>query len=359
MPMSSLVVRGRFLLLACLSALATAMIAPAAVGAAEPPITFSVTIGGDLIIVQNTANSPTNVRLRDEDGNTKAEGVLEDTDPFFELPDGVTVAIGDRIRASDGAFARTLIVPELSISVDRVADLFEGTGPAQRTIKVGYFFRFGDVFEQHGVRVRPDGTWSFAPDFDVAGGLGVAVDWKTPKGDFVHIDGSAPSVAVMFGSPRFTGNSGSPSADVEVFIENSRDGGWSGQSDAFGNFNGRFRDSNGAAVEVEAGHRVRAPSVAADLDWIVPALQIDADAATDLVSGRCAGTLAVVELYRTGHRRGFALAQGGQNGEFEFDFSSDEGLFFDPANVKRGDSLRLECILETGDSVLLRRVVVN
>ena len=73
--------------------------------------------------------------------------------------------------------------------------------------------------------------------------------------------------------------------------------------------------------------------------------------------------MGFVELYRTGQQRGFAIVSPGDFDEFEFDFTdpmaSDYvgGLSAGPANVKHGDSLRIECILETGDSVLLRTVV--
>ena len=358
MTMRSLVLRSRSLALACLTAVAIGMAVPASVAAANPPITFDVYIGDSMIIVLNTGDAPTNVRLRDKDGNTKAIGVLADDDPFFQLPAGVTVEIGDRIRASDGTYTRKFVVPDLTISVDRVNDMFEGTGPAQRTIKVGWVQgRFGDVFESHGVRVRPDGTWSYEARFDVVGGLNVAVDWKTPNGDRVHTGGSAEVLIVTLGSARFAGNSGTPFADVEVLIDGVRDGGWTGQSGEFGGFSGRFRRANGNLIQVAPGDHISAPGIASDLDWVVPDVQISADAETDMVTGQCAGSFAVVELYRTGHRRGFAVVQPGPNDEFEFDFQEVGHFFANPANVKHGDSLRIECVLETGDSVLLRTIV--
>ena len=130
------------------------MALPAAVAAANPPITFDVYIGDSFMLVSNSNSAPTNVRIRDKDGNIKATGVLPDDEFFFRLPAGVTVEIGDRIRASDGTFTRKFTVPNMSVTVDRVTDRAHGTGPAQRTIKVGWAGRFGDVFEDHGVRVR-------------------------------------------------------------------------------------------------------------------------------------------------------------------------------------------------------------
>jgi hypothetical protein len=286
--------------------------------------------------------------------------LLADDEFFFQLPAGATVEIGDRIRASDGTFTRKFTVPDLTIAVNRVTDRARGTGPAQRTIKVGWGGRFGDVFEDHGVRVRPDGTWSFHLPFDVRGGQGIALDWTTPNGDGVHTGGRAAVLIVTLGSPRFIGNSAKPFADVEVDIEGAHDGGWTGQSGEFGGFSGRFRRPNGDLIEVAAGDHISAPSVASDLDWVVPDVEISADPATEMVTGQCAGTLAVIGLYRTGHQRGFVLVSPGDNDEFEFDFSdpfaSDyvTGLGANEANVKHGDSLRVECILGTGDSVLLR-----
>ena len=57
------------------------------------------------------------------------------------------------------------------------------------------------------------------------------------------------------------------------------------------------------------------------------------------------------------------MSEPGYSDEFEFDFSdpfaSDyvTGLGANEANVKHGDGLRIECILDTGDSVLLRTAV--
>jgi hypothetical protein len=252
-------------------------------------------------------------------------------------------------------------VPDLSARVNRVTDRARGTGPAQQIVKVGW--AGGDVFEQRRVRVRADGTWSFQLPFDVRGGQSITLDWKSAKGDTVNTGGSAALMVATLGSARFIGNSSKPFADVEVLIDGVNDGSWSGQSDHFGQFTGRFRRATGELIEVAAGDHISAPSIASDLDWVVPDVQISADATTEMVVGQCAGTLAVVELFRTGHRRGFVLAVPGLSDEFEFDFSdpfaSDHvtGLSANPANVKHGDRLRVQCILGTGDRVLLETVV--
>ena len=317
-------------------------------GRSESPITFDVSIGTDSISVVNTADAPTNVRLRDSDGNTKATSVLGNTDPFFDLPAGVTVEIGDRIRASDGKYVRTFIVPDLSITIDRVTDVFQGTGPAQRTIKVGWGGRFGDVFEEHGVRVRPDGTWSLSAPFDVLGRPGrfsrlgdakwrLGSHWRRGCCPDRHSDRPASSVTRVSRSPtwkcwsmvRTMGNGPDKAAISEAS-------------------SGRLRRANGDLIGVAPGDHITASSVASDLDWVVPDVHIDADASTELVTGQCGGTVAVIELYRTGQQRGLVLARPGDNDEFEFDFSdpfaSDyvTGIGANEANVKHGDSLRVD-----------------
>jgi hypothetical protein len=352
-------------MLAASIAMSLALMWPAGVAAASSPIRFHVSIGlkGACIIVLTDANTSTDVRLRSADGTTKASDTLPSDEIFWCLPNGVSADIGDRIRASDGSFTRTFVVPEITVAVDREADLVYGTGPAQRTLVVGWGGRFGDVFQDRGVRVDADGTWSLDPNFDIPGGQEFAVNWKTPNGDRVSTRGTAAALIVTLGSARFVGGSGEPFANVEVNIDGTHDGGWSGQSDVFGEFSGRFRRPNGNLIPVQAGDRISAPSVASDLDWIVPDLEISADAATEMVTGQCAGTTAVVTLHRTGSQRGFALMRPGSSDEFEFDFSDPmaseyaEGIGANEANVKHGDSLRMECILETGDSVLLRVIV--
>jgi hypothetical protein len=350
-------------MLAASMAMSLVLMWPAGVAAANSPIRFSVSIGqkGDCIGVSTDAQTSTAVRLRSADGTTKASATLPSDEIFWCLPDDVSADIGDRIRASDGTFTRTFVIPELTVAVDRVADLVHGAGPAQRTLNVEW--GRGDVGHNRGVRVNTDGTWSLDPNFDIGGGDEFEVNWKTPSGDQVYTSGAAAVLVVTLGSARLVGGSGEPFANVQVNINGTHDGDWSGQSDVFGEFSGRLRRPNGNLIPVQAGDHISAPSVASDLDWIVPDLQISADAATDMVTGQCAGTTAVVTLHRAGRQRGFALMRPGSSDEFEFDFSdpmaSDyaDGIGADEANVKDGDSLRMECILETGDSVLLQVIV--
>ena len=67
---------------------------------------------------------------------------------FFCLDESTWVDAGDKLKASDGTYTRTFVVPDVSIRVDRVNNRYVGTGPAGRTVVVNYpQSLFGDVGE--------------------------------------------------------------------------------------------------------------------------------------------------------------------------------------------------------------------
>jgi hypothetical protein len=263
---------------------------------------------------------------------------------------------GDRIKATAGSYTRNYVVPELSANIDRVNDIYTGTGPAGRTIKIWYpAGQLADYDVGRSIRVGQDGSWTYDPHPYADHILDVSVHWKSPNGDHLWLYASAPELNVTIGSARVSGVA-TPFESVGVAIANSPAASGAGVAGDWGSFIVRLRDENGHARQVAAGDHVVATDVAPDADWIVPDSYATADAPSDEVTGWCEDTgllsdLAIVSLRRTNHIVGRAWIGLDEDGQFSFDFSGQAYPGFNPANVKHGDRLVVSCMLATGDWV--------
>lgn len=343
-----------------LSAFAVCVIAigflPGHAAAANLPITFEFTLRspGECIYVPTAANTPTNVTLRSAAGQIKAQGTLAAEDAFFCLDSSTWVDSGDTLRASDGSYTRRLVVPKLSIEVDRVNDTYLGTGPAGRTLLIEYpGTLFGDVGLSSGVRVGQDGNWSFDPHHDLIWSMDGSISWESPKGDRLHAYGSAPFITLTIGKSGFSGWT-TALGTVEASLQDGQMGSASTVADLRGEFSGQFRDTQGHRVKVSSGDRLTAPGLAADADWIVPSIEAAANAVTDVVTGVCEQTgslsdLGNVQVVRTGHVRGRAYVALDENGQFSIDFGGNAHPGFTPVNIKSGDKIVVGCMIATGD----------
>jgi hypothetical protein len=213
---------------------------------------------------------------------------------------------------------------------------------------------WADVGEVRGVRVGQDGQWTYNPHRDLIGGHPASVWWTSLNDDLIYAFGEAASLQVNIGRAGFEGWS-DPFADVNVVLDGATDAEGDATTGPTGYFSGKFRDAQGDRQQVAAGDHISSPSLASDADWIVPEIELTADTLTDEVVGSCenTGTLsetAIVDLYRSGHRRGWVLLFT-EDGTFEFDFAKAGSFLADPANVKHGDRLVVSCMLSTGDWV--------
>jgi hypothetical protein len=111
-------------------------------------------------------------------------------------------------------------------------------------------------------------------------------------------------------------------------------------------------------VTASAGDRL-VSSIASDANWIVPNIEGSADVVNDFVYGRCfdtgvsANEAWVTVLRAGGGRRGFSFANPDETGAFAIDFGEPDGYYYDSANIKHGDRVRIECLQNTGDIVQL------
>jgi hypothetical protein len=334
------------------------------------PITFDyVPIGRAFITGTATPNATVSLVWKDANGAVKLQQTFSvneygDWDYFEPDSSSPVVAIGDRLRASDGSSTHTLVIPELTMNINRVNGVMKGRGPAGEYVKLqcggSPFKTFEPCIWQKKLRVGEDGRWvyrNFSND-GLIGGSTMYVRWRSDAGDKVLVEATSPFVAITLGSSRFSG-AGHAYDQVQITIADAttldvKATGTALAHAAGGAFSGRFLDDQGERVAISAGDRMTA-NIASDADWIVPEVEGHANPSTDTVSGRCfdAGTalpFARVLLFRAGHERGDAWPNVAADGSFAFDFT-DGGFYVDPAVIKSGDRLVIMCMQAGGDWV--------
>jgi hypothetical protein len=350
-------------LAAFLASVGVAMVAlltmPLVVSAERAPLRLDISLGGrgNCPVVWAAYDTPINFVWRDSAGSIKTRGSDNTGDNawvrFCPTDDSNWVTwIGDRITLSSGSYSRKFVVPNLSLRIDRVANTFFGSGPAGRTVKLEW--AEGDVGVTKSIRVAPDGTWTFAPRFDLHGFDGASLSWTSVNGDFVNVGAVAPNIGVTIGKATFEGDA-YPLASASASI----DGGRHASGRATADYNGAFKGSfvaNGVKVRVAPGDRLTATSLAPDADWIVPNIDGTASAASDTVNGRCEDTGTAAEYVRLwvirtgGHVRGVGLWGTEPDGSFAADFSQGIPPWGGSSiNIKSGDRVRVDCMQTTGD----------
>jgi len=337
--------------------------------ATPPPITFWMEVYGPCLGGYAGGGTTISVVWRDSAGVLKARGDTQTADygqwGFCSGDQAVAVMPGDRVKVSDGTYTRDYVVPKLTIRADRVKQLYEGTGPAGRTI--GLWIPNGDYERRHSVRVGLDGTWSFRPADGLGGSFIVGytgyVAWNSPNSDHLEAYAYYPQIGVTLGKPSFYGTTAGFS-NVVASISGARHGTGSATSDGVGTFSGIFRDASGHSISVSPGDHVSAPAVASNADWIVPNIEGSADKTTEIVTGKCydtgtsAGLVGVEVIRYGGHVRGASVWHTDADGSFVADFTSyTNGFSTDHANIKTGDRIKIDCIQTTGDFARLTFVV--
>jgi hypothetical protein len=329
--------------------------------AATNPIHFGVSIGAvdGCITIWSTPDQTAHFTWRDSNGALKgqSDNFTDDGLSYFCL-DGTAVEIADQLRVNDGSYTRTFIVPNLTINMDRVTDTYYGTGPAHRTVRIEVFH--GDFGEAKSARVGDDGTWSLhVNQWSIVGGDTAGLSWVSPHDDRVRTYGIAPYVVVTLGRAGFSGYA-LPNQEVDVTLEDGNDAHGSATASNDGDFAGKFRDNAHNLRPAAAGDHMQAPSIASDADWILPDIDGTADASSDIVEGQCHNGSdggITVRLYRGSQEVGFTYAGGNSDGSFRFNFRKVGTYFANPANVKHGDLLVVQCVHITGDIAQLKFIV--
>jgi hypothetical protein len=342
-----------------LAILLTTLVVPSAASAATAPITFDMTIYGNCVSGW-TGGADVHVVWRDSGGALKADGIVTDRwSSWFEFcPSDSTLAVtpGDQIKISTHFANRTYTVPNLTLRLDRVTNLASGTGPAARNIQLcsgwGWYIGFGSC---RSVRVGQDGQWGYNPHTDLFGGIEAYLFWKSPKGDRLYVFTVAPFLRVTIGKAEFEGFT-QPFANVDVSLDGSVDATGHATAEATGRFEGTLRDSASQAVQVSPGDRISAPSFASDADWVVPTIVGRANKLTEIVKGGCLNSVDSYLVWVSivgplGNVRGSGLWHTNSEGRFRAGFRNYYGGGDVPvtANVKSGDTVRIDCVQSTGD----------
>lgn len=336
-------------------------LAPVTASAASS-LLFWTYIGRDCVYIEGApADSAIKFVWRDSTGEPKARTTLTATEwGTAEYCSSVfRVSGGDILKAVTSLEKHRLVVPELSISVNRVTNRLKGTGPAGARLKIECqsadpFRHFEPCIWTSKVTVGSDGQWSRSLPFDIIGGADMIVSWRR-NNDRIGAWGTAPFVNVTLGRPGFNGMTRSGHI-AHIDLTGKATG--TAFGDPFnGAFAGQFRNEANELVDVTAGDSVVA-DIAPDSTWVVPNVEGTASASTDVVSGRCYDTgasrrLVNVLLNRSGRERGWALLDTEADGSFSFNFLTDEGDFWSNENVRNGDKIVIRCMQAEGDWVQL------
>jgi hypothetical protein len=277
------------------------------------------------------------------------------------------LAVGDTIRAKSGQADRTFTMPNITLTANRDTNTFRGRGLPNTTSTLWYHAGiFADFYESVDVTADGAGRWSFTDSEgeSASGGTDAEIYWTTPQGDNLAARLVVPYVHVTIGRPVVGGGTvgfGTAVVNLRDPLTNDLLGRATAMSDEYGTFGGRFLDSTGDPVNARVGDRVVSP-LADSIDWHVPNIEGSANPATDIVEGRCYSTeiipmFAILEVFRTGQQRGFAYVNLDENGAFEIDFWRKPQFFFNPANIKHGDRIVINCYYESNGGEIVDDVV--
>jgi hypothetical protein len=276
-------------------------------------------------------------------------------DPLY-CSTGNVVQVGDVLKVTKGSKTHKLVVPNVTAEIDRETDTMSGRAP-QGTLRIecggSPYGQFEPCQYTKTVTVGSNHRWSVHVPFNLFGGFTMDAKWHDSYGDIVYRWATTPYFRIFLGQARVSGF-GVPDTQPSVLLEDAshaQKGMVMTTAAGDGSFSGTLRSDSNHKVNVQPGD-FAISDIAGDASFTVPTITATATAANDHVSGACElnGSYngVFVELFRNGHRVG-AAAEGLNDGTFDFDFGH---TFPDPANVKIGDKLFVECIQGEGDLVV-------
>ena len=344
-------IKSRALTAALVAAVVIAAALPAAAAAATVPITFDLQIGFYCVEGTSTPGSTVEMTWKDSDGNRKARRSLTATSGGQWQhcnAHGNVVEIGDSIRVNDGTTSRLFVVPELTITINRVTDVIKGRGPANQYVRLlcEYTNGFEPCQTTWRIRVSSEGKWSFRNGWDFVGWQSMAMRWRSPENDFVWAGGiHGPYVDATIGSAIVRGATRAGGI-ATVVLRRAGSGDVVGtavtRADPRGDFITKFRNNQGNTVKVRAGDRITS-DVAADEDWIVPNVPAHAYAASDIVTGQCPEHTMFV--------RAIVMRDGYEDGDWDWPEEDDSfELDLSSPDIQPGETVRVSCYtLPLGD----------
>jgi hypothetical protein len=357
---------------AVLAAAMLSTLAAPGVAAVARPTTFDFMMGDECVL--GHANDGANVKFewRSAAGALKYQATTpaSTSDGSWFVCTDRHIAAGDVLKAKVGQKTRQLTVPQLTLIPDRVNNVLRGRAPAGTTVHLDEGV-LGDAV------ANSKGRWSFSNSTDIVGGSLYGLHWLSPQGDSLGVWRVSPSVMVTLDSA-VVGVHGQPNQKVVVrlyegagFSETSEPKAVArATTNSRGGVDAVFRDKSGHRVRIQAGDHLSAPGVAADADWLVPDVAVTADAATEIMTGRCFDTgvlrlgwfSTVVLTSNLLEVRGATMGRLNADGTFEIDYSdptsSPNATYYGaPGDITSGDRVEVTCMHATGDYVS-RRVYV-
>lgn len=348
-----------------------ALVLSAGAVAAASAMTFYLTVGGSCVTVYGSEpNSTVVLTWKDAQGNLKPSEVQATTDwgySYHCLSGGAVTTAGDRIKASDGVTVHKLVVPDLSIRINRTTETLRGTGPANAVIRLqcgsfgSPFPSFEGCMWHNRTRATDGGTWSWrflSSDWNILGSASFYAEWLSPGGDDVWADGYAPYLVVRLANSTFAG-AYRPNQTAHVVVAGAtldvKATGTATGSALDGTMRGHLLKASGKRYALQAGDQLSS-DIAADAKWVVPAIDATADAATDTVSGKCwdsgvSARAVLVEVYRLGHSRGWGISSTESDGSFALWLANGDDFYVHPVDIHVGDRIVVSCFQNTGDVV--------
>jgi hypothetical protein len=337
---------------ASLAVLLLAALAPLSAAAAGPP-PFIGRIGDCQVNGNGPLSQSVAFTWRAANGRLKSRQTVM-TDPGGEWQSRCEpeerVESGDRLSRTISGVTKKLTVPTLTVKVDRITDVVSGRAPAGSALHIEIFGRLGNAF--HDLTVGGSGTYSqdFTVDQPIFGSDDITVEWQNAAGSRIDVETQAPHVVVYRGESQFQVVTSAGKAVTVQLLDGAT---VVGTGTATGpTFSGDFLDAHREPVVVKAGDTVKAPLVASDADFVVPAVTLAVNTATDVLSGTCLPDGQY--LMHVNRRNNDVSDEFGGIADGAGHVSVGFTGFID---IKSGDKARLECHTPAGD-IVVRRLTV-
>jgi hypothetical protein len=266
---------------------------------------------------------------------------------------GGPIKARDTLRARlGGQTIHLLVVPRLTIGVDRVTDVISGVGPPSDEVQGAVQPCYPGVavcLAGQGIPVPTglDGSYAYdgTTEGDIDGWGGGVVRWMSLFMDQVFRFRKAPYLLVQAGSAGAVGR-GTPGETLHVRLH--RNGRVRGTGTATPDARGAWQTTirhDGVPVPVRVGDRITS-DLAPDANLTVRAISITADLAADSAAGRCYpdGPFGVRFFRPNGTELVEARGYGDADAQGDFSLA---GLTF----LRHGWSMRLFCANAAGDTV--------
>lgn len=270
-------------------ALATASIASPA--AAAPAITFEV--GQYDLCVNGTAPKGQLVTysLRDSHGTLRVRSRTHAgrDGSFFLCPFGAVPTYpepGDTVTVKSPTVSRSIVMPDIWPSIDRVTDVIRGHGPKGAKLRVQVAATSGDV--SRTVTVDDAGRWrlDLGGVADILGADPVMVTWKH-AGVTIRAVSAAPAVLFSAQSDYVTGVRNLGQAVTLRLTDATGTLRSATPAAAYGpSFLAFLESAKGRAVNPRSGDRLHV-GIAGGITLRVPAWNLKADVSAGRVTGRC------------------------------------------------------------------------